>query len=387
MGAKKADYAVSVVQKQRFLYPLSKDNPQKEDMEEPQMQKPLVSLGLALCLLLSCLALAACGGAAPKQASQQTHTHNFVNGVCPDDGTYETPFRLKGKLTDEQKAAPAQVGTIEELSYTTRSYYLESLPENAGKEIELTKTALVYLPAGYDPSQQYDVMYLLHGTGEDEKCWLTFKGKDVINVLENMVAQGLCKPVILVTPTWYSPETAYTTQEEYNADPNPDGWTSAFGAELRNDLIPAVEAKYSTYAGGDTSPEKLIETREHRAFCGVSRGSMTVMKSGLMQNLDYISYFGNFSGVWTEVSELKAALTDPAFDSYPIGYWYNGTGDADTVGGANEHHPVFFEEALKEMPDKLTNGVNAAMIVKKTSGHDYNAWLSDFYNVMLVFYK
>ena len=387
MGAKKADYAVSVVQKQRFLYPLSKDNPQKEDMEEPQMQKPLVSLGLALCLLLSCLALAACGGAAPKQASQQTHTHNFVNGVCPDDGTYETPFRLKGKLTDEQRAAPAQVGTIEELSYTTRSYYLESLPENAGKEIELTKTALVYLPAGYDPSQQYDVMYLLHGTGEDEKCWLTFKGKDVINVLENMVAQGLCKPVILVTPTWYSPETAYTTQEEYNADPNPDGWTSAFGAELRNDLIPAVEAKYSTYAGGDTSPEKLIETREHRAFCGVSRGSMTVMKSGLMQNLDYISYFGNFSGVWTEVSELKAALTDPAFDSYPIGYWYNGTGDADTVGGANEHHPVFFEEALKEMPDKLTNGVNAAMIVKKTSGHDYNAWLSDFYNVMLVFYK
>ena len=215
------------------------------------MKKPLVSLGLALCLLLSCFALAACGGAAPKQTSHQTqtHTHNFVNGVCPDDGTYETPFRLKGKLTDEQRAAPAQVGTIEELSYTTRSYYLESLPENAGKEIELTKTALVYLPAGYDPSQQYDVMYLLHGTGEDEKCWLTFKGKDVINVLENMVAQGLCKPVILVTPTWYSPETAYTTQEEYNADPNPDGWTSAFGAELRNDLIPAVEAKYSTYAG------------------------------------------------------------------------------------------------------------------------------------------
>ena len=353
------------------------------------MKKPLVSLGLALCLLLSCFALAACGGAAPKQTSHQTqtHTHNFVNGVCPDDGTYETPFRLKGKLTDEQRAAPAQVGTIEELSYTTRSYYLESLPENEGKEITLTKTALVYLPAGYDPSQQYDVMYLLHGTGEDEKCWLTFKGKDVINVLENMVAQGLCKPVILVTPTWYSPETAYTTQEEYNADPNPDGWTAAFGAELRNDLIPAVEAKYSTYAGGDTSPEKLIATREHRAFCGVSRGSMTVMKSGLMQNLDYIAYFGNFSGVWTEVSELKAALTDPAFDSYAIGYWYNGTGDADTVGGANEHHPVFFEGALKEMPGKFINGLNAAMIVKKTSGHDYNAWLSDFYNVMLVFFK
>ncbi len=355
------------------------------------MKKPLISLGLAAGLLLSCLALTACGSETPTStaapAQTQTHTHSYVNGVCPDDGAYETPFRLKGKLTDEQKAAPTAIGTIEEISYATHSYYLESLPENAGKEIELTKTALVYLPAGYDPSQQYDVMYLLHGTGEDEKTWLTFKGKDVVNVLENMVAQGLCKPVILVTPTWYSPETPYTTQEEYNADPNPDGWTSAFAAELRNDLIPAVEAKYSTYAGGDTSSEKLIETRDHRAFCGVSRGSMTVMKSGLLQNLDYIGYFGNFSGVWTEVSELKSALTDPAFASYPVRYWYNGTGDADTVGGANEHHPVFFTEALKEMPDKFTNGVNAAMVVKKTSGHDYNAWLADFYNAMLVFFK
>lgn len=63
MCAKKTDYAVSVVQKQLFLYPLSKENPTRiEDMEEPQMKKPLVSLGLALCLLLSCLALAACGG-------------------------------------------------------------------------------------------------------------------------------------------------------------------------------------------------------------------------------------------------------------------------------------------------------------------------------------
>jgi hypothetical protein len=87
------------------------------------------------------------------------------------------------------------------------------------------------------------------------------------------------------------------------------------------------------------------------------------------------------------VSELKDALSSPAFASYPIGYWYNGTGDADTVGGANEHHPVFFKEALKELPDKFTNGVNAAMVVKKTSGHDYNAWLADFYNAMLVFYK
>ncbi|MDO4852502.1 MAG: alpha/beta hydrolase-fold protein [Clostridia bacterium] len=349
------------------------------------MKKRVVSMGLAICLLIGSLALIGCGE--PKKVEAPKHEHTFVNGVCPEDGAYETEFILRGRVTESLKAAPEKVGTIEELTYTTHSYYLESLPENEGKEIVLEKTALVYLPSGYDASKTYNVMYLLHGTGEDEKCWLTFKGKDVVNVMENMAAQGLCDPVIIVTPTWYSPETHYASQEEYNNDPNPDGWTSKFAAELRNDLIPAVEAKYATYAKGDTSSENLIATRDHRAFCGVSRGSMTVMKSGMMQNVDYIANFGNFSGVWTEVSELKEALTNTEFASYPIHFWYNGTGDADTVGGANESHPAFYKQAMTELSDKFTDGMNAVMIIKKSSGHDYNAWLADFYNAMLRFYK
>lgn len=340
----------------------------------------------AVCLAASSICLTACG-AKTQQPAETTHTHSYVNGVCQADGAYETPYILKGKVSDSLKTAPANMGTVEEITYTTHSYYLESLPENQGKEIELAKTAMVYLPAGYDASKQYNIMYLLHGTGEDEKCWLTFKGKAVTAILENMVSQNLCEPVILVAPTWYSPETAYTTQEEYNADPNPDGWTTAFAEELRNDLIPAVEAKYSTYAGGDTSSAKLIETRDHRAFCGVSRGSMTVIKSGLMQNLDYIANFGNFSGLWTGIDEFKAALTSEAFNSYPIKFWYNGTGDADTVGDANKNQPELYKAAMKELSDKFTDGQNSVLIVKKTSGHDYNAWCADFYNAMLSFFK
>ena len=350
------------------------------------MKKKAISIGLALCMLIGSLMLTGCGKEA-KKAEPQKHEHTFVNGVCPEDGAYETEFIPRGRVSESLKAAPASVGTIEELTYTTHSYYLESLPENEGKEIVLEKTALVYLPSGYDASKAYNIMYLLHGTGEDEKCWLTFKGKDVINVLENMVAQGLCDPVILVTPTWYSPETHYASQEEYNNDPNPDGWTSKFAQELRNDLIPAVEARYATYANGDTSESKLIETRNHRAICGVSRGSMTVMKSGMMQNADIIANFGNFSGVWTEVSELKEALTSSEFASYPISFWYNGTGDADTVGGANKSHPEFYKQAMQDLSDKFTDGMNSVMIIKKSSGHDYNAWVADFYNAMLRFYK
>lgn len=50
--------------------------------------------------------------------------------------------------------------------------------------------------------------------------------------------------------------------------------TDNYHNELINDLIPAVESTYSTYAA-DTTPDGLRESRDHRAFCGFSMGSVT----------------------------------------------------------------------------------------------------------------
>lgn len=59
--------------------------------------------------------------------------------------------------------------------------------------------------------------------------------------------------------------------------------------ELRNDLIPAVESKYSTFAK-DTTPEEIKNSREHRGFGGFSIGSVATWRT--FQNcLDYFKYF------------------------------------------------------------------------------------------------
>lgn len=57
----------------------------------------------------------------------------------------------------------------------------------------------IYTPACYDTcSKPLDVVYLIHGINGYEGAW-TERGR-AIQTLENLVAQGRCKPVILVMP-------------------------------------------------------------------------------------------------------------------------------------------------------------------------------------------
>ncbi len=62
--------------------------------------------------------------------------------------------------------AASQQGTIELLEYDSRDYTSSSRPATR-------KPAYVYLPYGYDPTQKYDVIYLLHGwTGVAQEYFL-----------------------------------------------------------------------------------------------------------------------------------------------------------------------------------------------------------------------
>ena len=63
-------------------------------------------------------------------------------------------------------------GTIQEISYPTKDYY--------GDGSELTKPAYVYLPKDYDETKQYNVLYLMHGVGGNEREWgMTGNGSQV----------------------------------------------------------------------------------------------------------------------------------------------------------------------------------------------------------------
>ena len=65
--------------------------------------------------------------------------------------------------------------------------------------LEMKRRLTVYTPAGYDKgTDNYPVFYLLHGMGGDEEAWVTL-GR-TIQIMDNLIAQGKAKPMIVVMP-------------------------------------------------------------------------------------------------------------------------------------------------------------------------------------------
>ncbi len=167
-------------------------------------------------------------------------------------------------------------GKLENLYYDTYESF-----SYAEKKQKLTKRAVVYLPYGYDESQQYPVFYLMHGGWSDETIYMGTPENPrwMKNVLDHGIANGEIPPMIVVCPTYNN-----TSPEDSGDYSLALQLTNNYHNELENDLIPAVDSKYST-----------IADRDHRAFCGFSMGSMTTWRT-FEHSLEYFRYFMPSSG-------------------------------------------------------------------------------------------
>ena len=113
----------------------------------------------------------------------------------------------------------------------------------------------VYLPNGYGESKQnYPVLYLLHGHGEDADEWVV-KG-NVVQLIDNLIASGEIPPCLVVMPsagsTWY-----IDRQEKMET------------AFIR-DLIPDVDRRFRT-----------IVRRNGRVIGGESMGGYGALRFAL----------------------------------------------------------------------------------------------------------
>ena len=152
--------------------------------------KKLIAVLLAAALLLSAVA-----------ALAEEEKKDYFN----PDYKWEFVWSTKGISKLKSKAA-AQQGTVENLTYTTPAYAVNAV---MGTDYEIEKSVNVYLPYGYDPEKSYNVLYLMHGGGDDQDYWLTEKsdrthGKTTTRVLDHMIEDGLCEGLIVVTPTFYA---------------------------------------------------------------------------------------------------------------------------------------------------------------------------------------
>ena len=171
------------------------------------------------------------------------------------------------------------------------------------KSINAWRHIFVYTPPGYDDKAnfktRYPVVYLQHGSGEDETVWFEMGRTNL--VLDNLLAAGKVKPMIVVSETsiiaGVGGRGAGTGRGAAPGTPGvapaPGGRGAGFGGGpgggaygqlMTNELIPWVDSHFRTVAD-----------RDHRAMGGLSMGG-GITASVTMVNLDKFSYIGLFSG-------------------------------------------------------------------------------------------
>ena len=263
-------------------------------------------------------------------------------------------------------------GEVRRFTYKTQTYDPTSTP--------IDKGAWVYLPYDYSSERQYNVLYLLHGGGVSEDWWFKMF-PDTVTILDNMIGTGVCEPCIIVAPTYYRGD---------EADRNADYITEHFCHELRRDLIPAVESAFSTYCGGDVSEENLIKTRNHRAFAGLSLGSMTTYRAAFYNNFDLFSWYGPFSGCCgpfgnhdVEVERIQKTLAEGEAKGLTLDYMFCCNGDKDI---AYSEHLDIMGRALEVCP-QLVPGENYDFYVIPGGVHDMKAWQLHLYHALQIFFK
>ncbi|MDR7131993.1 enterochelin esterase-like enzyme [Algoriphagus sp. 4150] len=143
------------------------------------------------------------------------------------------------------------------------------------KVLRAWRQAFIYTPPGYDSntSEEYPALYIYHGGGEDETGWARQGKTDLI--LDNLIAEGKAKPMLVVMPDGNMPASAFT-----------ENGLKQFEAELKLSLIPYIEENYRVKSGA-----------ENRALAGLSMGGIQTLYAGV-NNTDLFAYLGVFSSGW-----------------------------------------------------------------------------------------
>jgi enterochelin esterase-like enzyme len=193
------------------------------------------------------------------------------------------------------------------------------------------RRAYVYTPPGYDKGRmRYPVLYLQHGSGENERGW-TMQGR-VNFILDNLLAAKSAKPMIVVMENGMvavkvgAARPQATTVTAAQPPPGATGaprvprGNEAFEEVAINDLIPIIDTTYRT-----------IPDREHRAIAGLSMGAGQALQIGF-DHLDKFAHIGSFSG-GVRTTDLKTAyngaFADPAAFNKKVRLFWIGSGQAE----------------------------------------------------------
>lgn len=200
----------------------------------------------------------------------------------------------------------------------TRRWY--SSPGN-----DMTRRMTIYTPAGYEKARKkYPVLYLLHGAGGDEEAWMAL-GR-ATQILDNLIAQGKAKPMIVVMPNGNVIQDAAPgegtqgyVKPAFMVPKTMDGTYE----ETFMDIVNFVESSYRVKAN-----------KSSRAIAGLSMGGFHALHISryYLNTFDYVGLFSaallpnqNISA--KAYQEIESTLIKQMENGYEL-YWI-GIGKTD----------------------------------------------------------
>ena len=209
----------------------------------------------------------------------------------------------------------------------------------------------VYTPYGYEKStQNYPVLYLLHGGGGDEDAWSTM-GR-AVQILDNLIEKKQAVPMICVMPNGNpGQQTAKTAlMEEKVYDRNDPKFQNLYITSIVKDIIPYVEKNF-----------RAIPTADARAVAGLSMGGAHTMSvtNEFPGTFNYICPLS--IGLRTITPEVEVKMQGVKKAGYKL-YWF-ACGNED-----------FLWDIAKSTDAALTkNGLQHTFFVSP-GGHTWANW-------------
>ena len=222
------------------------------------------------------------------------------------------------------------------------------------------RRAYVYTPPDYDANvkTRYPVLYLQHGAGENATSW-TKQGRANL-ILDNLIAAGKAKPMIVVMDTGYATKTGATPVQGATGAPQ---FPNAFEDVVVTDLIPTIDASYRTLAD-----------RSNRAMAGLSMGGGQTLQI-TSNHLDLFAWIGSFSAPLRNFdvkTSMNGTLTDAAAFNKRVRLLWIGAGTGEVA---------IHEAATKLHASLEAAGIKHVVFESAGTAHEWQTWrrsLNDF---------
>lgn len=255
-------------------------------------------------------------------------------------------FIVGGEQADLYKVNAVPHGTV------SRRWY--NSPKN-----EKMRRMTIYMPPGYEAAKEkFPVLYLLHGMGGDEEAWIAL-GRTA-QVLDNLIAQGKVKPMVVVMPN------GNVAQEAAPGESSLGLYKPTF--QLPNTMDGKYEATFQDIIKFVESNYRVSTKKSDRAIAGLSMGGFHSLHISRIypKTFDYIGLFSAAilpdqnvtSAVYKNLDETLRAQKDNGYKLYWI-----AMGKTDFLHQSG----VEYRKTLDKIGMKYT-------YVESEGGHTWRNW-------------